>query len=69
MVRKLSKDGTDLCKLSTELRDKVFEGVEDFPIGMDEAKTIRLELMKERSIHGQQQNAAFEAPVFHLCER
>ncbi|KAJ2936892.1 hypothetical protein H1R20_g204, partial [Candolleomyces eurysporus] len=38
----------ELGKLPLELRDQVFEGVEDFPITLDEAKEIRLELMEER---------------------
>jgi hypothetical protein len=38
----------ELEKLPLELRDQVFEGVEEFPITLDEAKEIRLELMEER---------------------
>ncbi|KAJ2912988.1 hypothetical protein MD484_g7416, partial [Candolleomyces efflorescens] len=39
---------TELGKLPLELRDQVFGGVEEFPITLDAAKNIRLELMEER---------------------
>ncbi|RXW20552.1 hypothetical protein EST38_g5302 [Candolleomyces aberdarensis] len=38
----------ELGKLPLELRDQVFGGIEEFPIKLDEAKEIRLELMEER---------------------
>ncbi|KAF9040862.1 hypothetical protein BJ165DRAFT_1330584, partial [Panaeolus papilionaceus] len=37
-----------LDKLPVELKDEVFKGVEDFPISLEEAKELRLELMEER---------------------
>ncbi|KAJ2936723.1 hypothetical protein H1R20_g369, partial [Candolleomyces eurysporus] len=37
-----------LAKLPLELRDQVFGGIEEFPIKLDEAKEIRLELMEGR---------------------
>lgn len=55
-------------KLSQELRDQVFESVEDFPIGMDEAKYIRLELMKERKKYIADTADVFEFNIFSLCE-
>ena len=56
-----------LGKLSNELKDKVFEGV-DFPIGMDDAKEIRLRLMDERRSYGEKAAGNFVKSVFSLCE-
>ena len=56
-----------LGKLSNELKDKVFEEV-DFPLGMDEAKEIRLRLMDERKSYGAKSAGNFLKNVFSLCE-
>lgn len=63
-----SSSEVGLSKLSNELKDKVFEEVEDFPIGMDEAKEIRLKLMDERKGFVLNHGAAFERNIFSLCE-
>jgi hypothetical protein len=55
-------------KLSTELRDKIIDEVDDFPIGLDEAKEIRLRLMAERTKYVSDFNNAFERMEFNLCE-
>ena len=58
-----------LGKLSNELKDKVFASVDEFPIGMDEAKEVRLRLMDERKLIGIDQTRAFEnINTFSLCE-
>lgn len=46
--RDFSKTEVALGSLSNELKDRVYESVHDFPIGLDEAKEIRLRLMEER---------------------
>ena len=65
-------DGQDRTKpfgkLSQEICDNVFKNVDDFPIGMDEAKEIRLRLMEERKRHVIDSNYAFESNEFSLCE-
>lgn len=38
----LAKDGYVLAKLPLEIREKIFKEVNESPIGMDEAKDIRL---------------------------
>ena len=38
-----------LDKLPVELRDQVYDGIEDFPISLKEAKELREELMAERT--------------------
>lgn len=55
-------------KLSAELKDKIIDEVDDFPIGLDEAKEIRLRLMAERSQYVSDSKAAFERRAFSLCE-
>ena len=55
-------------KLSQEICNDVFMGVDDFPIGMDEAKEIRLHLMEERKRYVIDSNYAFESNEFALCE-
>lgn len=67
-MRDFNKRGDGLAKLSNELKDKVFQSVDDFPIGMEEAKEIRLELMDERGRYAAEQKLAFEQVEFSLCE-
>jgi hypothetical protein len=56
-------------KLPAELRNLICqEGVMQQLMSMDEAKELRLELMKERSAKAQEQNDMFEKYSFSLCE-
>lgn len=57
-----------LDRLPRELQNKLMEDVDDFPIGLDEAKEIRLKLMEERKKFVIHQNNGFEAASFSLCE-
>jgi hypothetical protein len=68
VLKEANETGQGLSKLSTELTDMVFEAVDDFPIGLEEAKKIRLELMKERSQYVTTQQNVFEQHSFDLCE-
>jgi hypothetical protein len=68
VTKDFAKSGKALAKLSPELKDKVFQNVDDFPISMEEAKDIRLMLMEERKKYVVQNVAAFEAQEFSLCE-
>jgi hypothetical protein len=54
--------------LSWELKNHVFENVEDFPISLEEAKALRLELMEERKHYLTQIGEVFMAHEFSLCE-
>jgi hypothetical protein len=56
-----------LPKLSTELQLNVTEML-DCPIGMDEAKKLREELMEERKALVTGQDEAFSSTRFSLCE-
>lgn len=57
-----------LNKLSGELVNQVFKDVEDFPISLEEAKEMRLELMEERKKYVLKQGKEFESTTFSLCE-
>ncbi|PPR03722.1 hypothetical protein CVT24_007370, partial [Panaeolus cyanescens] len=48
-----SSDDTGLARLPIELQNLVFDDVRGFPLDMDEAKALRLELMKERTANVQ----------------
>ena len=53
---------------SIELKDKVFENVDNFPISMEDAMKLRLELMEERKSYVTEQSKHFEIEEFNLCE-
>lgn len=54
--------------LPAELRTQVFNDVEEFPIALEEAKEIRLELMEERKQFVVAHKHDFEDHYFSLCE-
>jgi len=66
-AEEVSKTGA-LASLSAELREHVISEVDDFPIGMAEAKEFRLQLMEERSNYVDAQDEAFRSYTFSLCE-
>ena len=68
VTKAFANSGEAIGKLSAELKEKVFEDVEDFPIGMEEAKEIRLQLMDERKNYVTEQGRNFERLTFSLCE-
>ncbi|KAF8154436.1 hypothetical protein B0H34DRAFT_523156 [Crassisporium funariophilum] len=57
-----------LRKLPLELQDHVLRQVDEFPIGIEEANQLRLELMQERRRHVISQRENFECQQFNLCE-
>jgi hypothetical protein len=69
IVTQTGRSGKALAKLSAELKEKVFEDVEDFPISMKEAKEMRLKLMDERKVYvTTHTDTAFQGNTFNLCE-
>jgi hypothetical protein len=69
IIKQMEKSGKGFAKLSSELRDMIFEDVEEFPIGMEEAKEVRLKLMDERKAYvTTHTETAFEGNTFSLCE-
>jgi hypothetical protein len=58
-----------LSPLPAELQDEVLDFIGDeFPISMEEAKVLRLDLMDERATLSQGQEEAFTSRIFALCE-
>jgi Protein of unknown function (DUF4246) len=55
-------------RLAKELQDKTFKSVDNFPIGLDEAKLLRLELINERKDFVVKQNNVFNSFTISLCE-
>ncbi|KAK6347382.1 hypothetical protein TWF718_005221 [Orbilia javanica] len=60
--------GKRLNGLPQELRDMIVDSVDDFPIDMETAKKIRVELMEERKTYVENQNEQLEDNTFSLCE-
>ncbi|KAJ2923671.1 hypothetical protein H1R20_g13422, partial [Candolleomyces eurysporus] len=57
-----------LESLPVEVQDQVFEQVQDFPISLEEAKELRLELMEERKTFVLANTKMLEERTFSLCE-
>lgn len=57
-----------LSKLPVELREKVVQDVDEFPMSLEKAKDLRKELMEERRGVVVGQTEHFEELVFSLCE-
>ncbi|KAF7979917.1 hypothetical protein HWV62_40322 [Athelia sp. TMB] len=57
-------------KLPLEMKREIMENIEgrDFPMSLEEAKTLRLELMEERKQYGAMQDRQFQNTTFSLCE-
>lgn len=64
----MTRSGKALGKLSNELKDKIVEEVDDFPISMEKAKELRLDLMAERSVFVSAHEDVFQQHTFNLCE-
>ncbi|MCJ1399937.1 hypothetical protein MMC11_003140 [Xylographa trunciseda] len=63
----LSRTGV-FGRLPTELQTQIIDDVEDFPIGTDEAKKLRLKLMNERKSFARSQECSLNSFQFDLCE-
>jgi hypothetical protein len=57
-----------ISDLPAELQDHVFRQVEDFPLSLQEAKELRLELMEERKDFVVRHDEEFNQHTFSLCE-
>ncbi|KAF5383169.1 hypothetical protein D9615_005044 [Tricholomella constricta] len=57
-----------IANLPLELRNHIFEDVDGFPIGLEEAKEVRLQLMEERKKFVVENGKAFAQHQFSLCE-
>ena len=66
-IEDVRKNG-GLARLPYELQTQVFNDVEEFPISLEEAKQLRLELMEERKGYIKAHGEDFEDHYFSLCE-
>jgi len=57
-----------LSTLPGEIVTEVIRTVTEFPMGLEEAKELRLELMEERKGFSKVQDKEFTAAFFSLCE-
>lgn len=57
-----------LRTIPTEIQNEVIRNVADFPMGMEEAKELRLELMEERKAFVNMHDNTFMSETFSLCE-
>jgi hypothetical protein len=55
-------------KLPAEIQNEIIHHVDDFPIGLEEAKELRLELMEERKAFVKRHDGQFTSETFSLCE-
>jgi hypothetical protein len=62
------RDGALTGRLPAELVDMVGAIVDDFPIGLEEAKKIREELMDERGRLDENVDALYSNDMFNFCE-
>jgi hypothetical protein len=62
------RDGKGFQALPNEIMKEIVDKVEEFPIGMDEAKELRVELMEERKSFVQRHDEQFHTETFSLCE-
>ena len=63
-----SRKASLVYEIPIELQDYILDGV-DFPISLEDAKTMRLDLMEERKVFVVQNDKVFaESATFSLCE-
>lgn len=57
-----------VAELPPELVDNILDQAGDFPISLEEAKEMRLELMRERTAFVDYVNKEYEQETFNFCE-
>lgn len=62
------QEGQLPVELPTELVEQIVDQVSEFPIGLDEAKELRLELMEERQVFHETADTHFENTTYNFCE-
>ncbi|KAJ4380321.1 hypothetical protein N0V86_004632 [Didymella sp. IMI 355093] len=68
-TREVKLDDSRVGQLPAELVDMIAEDVKDFPIGLDDAKTIREELMAERGMISEAVEVQmYQDERFNFCE-
>ena len=59
-AKQINEEGL-LSKLSPEISEHIYDEVEDFPLGIEQAKQVRAELMAERGAHRDDKRAGYYA--------
>ena len=58
-----------LGKLPTEISEQIYNEVEDFPLGIEQAKEVRAELMAERGAHNDSiASGEYSGETYCFCE-
>ena len=57
-----------MARLPKEIVDQFIEDVDEFPIGIEEAKEIRGRLMEERKAFGEDVDLDIVSSTFAFCE-
>jgi hypothetical protein len=67
-AKQINEEGL-LSKLSPEISEHIYDKVEDFPLGIEQAKQVRAELMAERGAHRDDKRAGYYADESYcFCE-
>ena len=62
------KEHWSLGTVPAEIQNEIIRNVVEFPIGIEEAKELRLDLMEERKVFVHRRNQTFASETFSLCE-
>ena len=62
------RDSERLAGIPQEVVDQIVDDVDDFPISLEEAKELRLELMEERKVFVDEVDRDIQSSTFFFCE-
>ena len=62
------RDSERLASIPKEVVDQIVDDVDDFPISLEEAKGLRLELMEERKVFVDEVDKDIQSSTFFFCE-
>ena len=62
------RDSERLAGMPNEVVDQIVDDVDDFPISLEEAKELRLELMEERKVFVEDVETDIQSSTFFFCE-
>ena len=62
------RDSERLAGMPNEVVDQIVDDVDDFPISLEEAKELRLELMEERKVFVEDVDNEIQSSTFFFCE-
>ena len=62
------RDSERLTGMPKEVVDQIVDDVDDFPISLEEAKELRLQLMEERKVFVDEVDKDIQSSTFFFCE-